>query len=135
MNIANFTAQMALPSAFQSSEVQQYSQAANNFINAQLRRESGAVVSPSEFATARQQYLPAPGDTTETLKLKKNNRDLVAASLKKASGPAYSSVNELLGSTAVVNTTGTDEAIFNQIVPTEKGGGYLQNLWSALWGQ
>lgn len=105
MNYASFITQTKLPSVAQSSEMQQYMQAARNFINAKLRRESGAVISPTEFSEARQQYLPQPGDTTQTLAQKKANRDLVFASLKKAAGPAYSSVNELLGT--VSQDTGT----------------------------
>lgn len=97
MNIASFTAQLALPSTFQSADIQQYMQAARNFINAKLRRESGAVISPTEFTEARQQYLPQPGDSEQVLVQKKANRDLVYASLKNAAGGAYQSVNELLG--------------------------------------
>ena len=96
-NFVKFNAELALPTALQSSNVQQFMQASRNFINAKLRRESGAVISPTEFSEARLQYLPQPGDDNKTLELKKQNRDLVFASLKKASGPAYSSVNELLG--------------------------------------
>lgn len=96
MNFLNFKAQLALPSALQSTEMQQYMQAASNFINAKLRRESGAVISPSEFTEARSQYLPQPGDKEEVLKQKKANRDLVYASLRKAAGNAYESVNDLI---------------------------------------
>lgn len=96
MNIVSFNTQVALPPQFQSSKMQQYMQAARNFINAKLRRESGAVINPTEFAEARQQYLPQPGDSNEVLTQKKANRDLVYASLKKAAGNAYVSVEDLL---------------------------------------
>ena len=43
-------------------EQQQIEQAQRNFINAVLRRESGAVISPEEFDNARKQYFPQPGD-------------------------------------------------------------------------
>ena len=102
MNVVSFMSQTKLPAALQSSTIQQYMQAARNFINAKLRRESGAVISPTEFSEARAQYLPQPGDTAKTLKLKKDNRDLVFAALKKAAGPAYSSVSELLGGEGVI---------------------------------
>jgi hypothetical protein len=97
MNPLVFAAQKNLPNALQTSEMQQYMQSARNFINAKLRRESGAVISPTEFSEAYKQYLPQPGDKQEVLNQKKANRDLVYASLKKAAGAAYSSVNELLG--------------------------------------
>lgn len=97
MNIASFYSQISMPPALQTKTIQQYMQASRNFINAKLRRESGAVISPTEFSEARAQYLPQPGDSDEVLQMKKANRELVFASLKKAAGPAYSSVDELLG--------------------------------------
>ena len=99
MNYISFAAQLKLPSAFQSKDIQQYMQAARNFINAKLRRESGAVIANSEFAEARQQYLPQAGDSDEVLISKKANRDLVYSALRKASGNAYQSVDELLKET------------------------------------
>lgn len=89
MNLLSFTAQLKLPAAAQSAEMQSYMQAARNFVNALLRRESGAVISPSEFAEARQQYLPQPGDTNEVLQQKALNRRIVFDGLKMAAGRAY----------------------------------------------
>lgn len=97
MNYISFAAQIKLPSAFQSEKMQQYMQSARNFINAKLRRESGAVIAESEFTEARQQYLPQPGDSDNVLADKKANRDLVYSALRNASGNAYQSVDELLG--------------------------------------
>lgn len=97
MNWLSFKAQLELPAALQSAEIQQYQQAERNFINAVLRRESGAVISESEFKEARQQYIPQPGDTEEVLKEKELNRQIVFSSFKNAAGPAYQSIEELLG--------------------------------------
>ena len=98
MNPMLFEAQIwADRPSLQSAEIQQYMQASRNLINAVLRRESGAVISPSEFAEARQQYLPVPGDQSDTLELKKQNRALNAAMYKRGAGPAYQSVEEALG--------------------------------------
>ena len=97
MSIPSFELQMWADKPYlQSAEMQQYSQAAKNYINAVLRRESGAVIAPSEFAEARKQYLPVPGDTPATLKLKRDNRALNAATFKKGAGKAYQSVEEAL---------------------------------------
>lgn len=74
---------------FQSAEVQSYMQAARNFINSVLRRESGAVISPSEFTEAKAQYLPVPNDTPEALAQKAANRAYVMQQMKRAAGPAY----------------------------------------------
>lgn len=113
MNQLTYSATWDKPASFQSSEMQQYMQAARNFINAKLRRESGAVISPTEFSEARKQYLPQPGDSEETLKLKKQNRDLVFASLKKAAGNAYSSVSDLLGGSGGVSKDAVDSFYAN----------------------
>jgi len=71
-----------------SDEYQQFSQAARDFINATLRRESGAVISDEEFANARQQYLPVPGDSPAVLAQKRRNRQNVIQSMIVQSGPA-----------------------------------------------
>jgi len=72
-----------------SGDLQSYQQAQRNFLNAVLRRESGAVISPSEFSEGRRQYFPQPGDKPETLLQKKANRELVMNNFVKASGNAY----------------------------------------------
>ena len=66
-----------LPNQLQSAERQQFEQAKRNFINAKLRKESGAVIADSEFESADQQYFAQPGDTPEVLKQKAQNRNMV----------------------------------------------------------
>lgn len=68
-------------------EYQQFAQAVRDFINASLRRESGAVISDSEFASARAQYIPQPGDTPEVLEQKRQNRIRQTEAIRQASGP------------------------------------------------
>jgi len=65
---------------------QMVDQAQRNFINAVLRRESGAVISPDEFSNARKQYFPEPGDGELVLKQKKANRELVISGLATGAG-------------------------------------------------
>jgi hypothetical protein len=72
-----------------SAPRQQFMQAQRDFINAVLRRESGAVISDSEFANARQQYFPQPGDSTEVLKQKAANRLTAIQGIMGAAGPSY----------------------------------------------
>lgn len=55
-------------------QYQKFDQAQRDFINATLRRESGAVISPSEFDNANKQYFPMPGDTKEVIEQKRANR-------------------------------------------------------------
>lgn len=69
-----------------SEEAQKYDQAKRDFINAQLRRESGAVISPEEFANAEQQYFPQPGDGPEVIKQKRANRQNAIRGLEIGSG-------------------------------------------------
>jgi hypothetical protein len=81
-----------LPSAVQRSQTQQQEQAERNFLNAVLRRESGAAISPAEFDSGAKQYFPRAGDENETLAQKKANRQQVMASLQAESGPAWDKV-------------------------------------------
>ncbi len=68
---------------------QRFEQAERDFINAQLRRESGAVISEEEFRNARKQYIPQPGDGPDVLAQKKANRDRVVAAMAREGGPHY----------------------------------------------
>ncbi|WP_262551483.1 phage tail tip lysozyme [Agrobacterium tumefaciens] len=70
-------------------EFQQYDQARRDFINAQLRRESGAVISPEEFDNANRQYFPQPGDKPEVLEQKRKNRETVIGAMIRDAGPTY----------------------------------------------
>lgn len=58
------------------SKQQQVEQAQRDFINAVLRRESGAVIGESEFESARKQYFPQIGDDDATKAQKARNRQL-----------------------------------------------------------
>jgi len=53
-------------------------QAKRDFINAVLRRESGAVISPSEFDNAEKQYFPQVGDSPQVIAQKTANRKIAA---------------------------------------------------------
>lgn len=72
-----------------SADRQQFNQAQRDFINAILRRESGAVISDSEFSNARHQYFPQPGDSAEVLKQKAANRLNAIQGIMGAAGPQY----------------------------------------------
>jgi hypothetical protein len=70
------------PNATKSADRQSYEQAQKNFVNAVLRKESGASISESEFRNARQQYFPQPGDGAKVLAQKERNRAQAIAGLK-----------------------------------------------------
>jgi hypothetical protein len=60
----------------QSGEQQQVEQAQRDFLNAVLRRESGAAIGAGEFTNAVKQYFPQPGDSPEVIAQKAQNRQL-----------------------------------------------------------
>jgi hypothetical protein len=72
-----------------SSERQKFEQAKRDFINAQLRRESGAAISPTEFESADKQYFPVPGDRPEVIQQKAANRRSAVEAMGREGGPAY----------------------------------------------
>lgn len=61
----------------QSNDQQSVEQAQRDFINAVLRRESGAAISSGEFANAAQQYFPQTGDSKSTIAQKSASRKRV----------------------------------------------------------
>jgi hypothetical protein len=69
-----------------TASAQQYEQAKRDFVNAVLRRESGAVISEQEFANAEQQYFPQPGDSPEVIEQKRRNREITIQGLKVSAG-------------------------------------------------
>lgn len=80
---------MAANSVFASPQQQQIEQAERDFINATLRRESGAAIGPGEFANARQQYFPQPGDSKEVVAQKLANRQRATQSMLQVVPEAF----------------------------------------------
>lgn len=104
MSYLQLKSAMLLPSGLQKPEIQQYSQASKNFINAVLRRESGAAISPSEFDTAYSQYLIKPGDSEAVVQQKEKNRLLVQRNFVNEAGTAYQPLSEDLITTITTTT-------------------------------
>lgn len=71
-----------------SPQNQQLEQAQRDFINATLRQESGAAISPSEFDNAKRQYFPQAGDSEEVIAQKAANRKLAIEGFKRSAGKA-----------------------------------------------
>jgi hypothetical protein len=72
-----------------STDRQKYEQAKRDFVNAQLRRESGAAISQGEFDSAEKQYFPIPGDSPEVIKQKAANRRASLEAMGREGGQAY----------------------------------------------
>jgi hypothetical protein len=70
-----------------SPEQQQTAQARINFITALLRKESGAAISASEFATAEKNYFPKPGDDDKAIAQKQQARKTAIRAMEVQAGP------------------------------------------------
>lgn len=78
-----------------SPEQQQILNGRINFVTALLRKESGAAISPTEFATAEKLYFPRPGDDATVIKQKQNARDLAIKAMKVQAGPGAKAIDEI----------------------------------------
>lgn len=72
-----------------SSERQQIEQAQRDFVNAQLRRESGATIQDTEFENAKKQYFPQPGEGQDVIEQKRKARQLAIENMKREAGAAF----------------------------------------------
>lgn len=86
----------ALPSALggTSAEQQQVNQAKSNFITAVLRKESGASISPSEFANEDKKYFPQINDSDAVIKQKAKARQLAIKAIEIQAGPGAKNIQE-----------------------------------------
>ncbi len=73
--------------AVASPQQQQAEQAQRDFVNAVLRKESGAAISNGEFDNAKRQYFPAIGDSKEVINQKRANRETAIDALRIQAGP------------------------------------------------
>jgi len=87
----------------QSPEQQQVEQSQRDFINAVLRRESGAAIADSEFNNARKQYFPQVGDSPEVIAQKRQNREIATAGIMAEVPDAEKRVGQVLGAANKAN--------------------------------
>ena len=87
----------ALPSVLggTSAAQQQVNQAKSNFITAVLRKESGAVISDSEFDREDKKYFPQVNDSPAVIKQKENARKLAIKAIEVQAGPGAKSIQQL----------------------------------------
>lgn len=79
----------AIANSMQTDRYQSYEQARRDFVNAVLRKESGAAISEGEFSNAVKQYFPRIGDSDTTVEQKRRNRETAIEGLTRAAGPLY----------------------------------------------
>lgn len=77
-----------------NQDAQRFYNAVRSFINSVMRKESGAAIAESEFSSARDQYIPGPGDTAETIAQKRRNRQAAMAGMRASAGEKASSAAE-----------------------------------------
>ena len=69
-----------------TTEGQLYNVAMEDFIQAQLRKETGAQINDSEFTLVERRYLPKIGDSFETIKAKIEARQSLIGTMKTLVG-------------------------------------------------
>lgn len=90
----------SIVNALQPADRQRLDQAKRNFLNATLRRESGAVIAAEEFANGDQQYFPQPGDSAAVIAQKKANRETAMRGILAEVPDSDNRVNQVRGSNA-----------------------------------
>jgi hypothetical protein len=79
----------ALARSGQTAQTQQFDQAAQDWIRAKLRKESGAAIGVDEARQEYATYFPMVGDTPEKIAQKAEARRVVTEGMKKSAGKAY----------------------------------------------
>lgn len=93
---SEWTFAKAIPYQVKGEDRKKFEQARRNFINAVLRKESGAVIADDEFDNAEKQYFAQPGDTEEVLIQKRNNRIMTIRNLYVEAGQDTSIIDEAI---------------------------------------
>jgi hypothetical protein len=75
--------------SFTSANRQKFKNSATAFINSINRRDSGATVNANEWRTAKQLYIPVPGDDADTVALKAQRRKAKLDSIAGEAGPMF----------------------------------------------
>jgi hypothetical protein len=68
---------------------QQYRQAQENWVRANLRKESGAVIGSDEMADEIRTYFPQPGESSEVIQQKQLARQVTQDAMKTSAGALY----------------------------------------------
>ena len=76
----------AISNMFATKEFQQYKQAADDWIRAKLRRESGAVIGEDEMDKEYSTYFPVFGDSDAVIEQKKRARKVAEEGMKLSAG-------------------------------------------------
>ena len=75
--------------SFMTPAERQYAAGAMDFIRANLRKQSGAVIGDNEMASEFATYFPIPGDDEQTIRNKRDTRVFLTQQLIQETGAAY----------------------------------------------
>jgi hypothetical protein len=79
----------------QPEATQQYKQAADAWIRAKLRKESGAAIGVDEMAKEYQTYFPQIGDSEKVIGQKATARKVATDAMKRSAGKSYQELPEM----------------------------------------
>lgn len=109
--------------ALQPADRQRLDQAKRDFLNAVLRRESGAVIADTEFNNGDKQYFPQPGDGEAVIAQKKRNREVAMRGILAEVPDGDSRVSQVRGGGAQPTKPGTPlKRGAAQAAPADLGG-------------
>lgn len=83
---------------FLPNKIQQLDQAKRDWINANLRNESGAAIGKDEFASADKQYFAQIGDKPEVILQKALNRKMAEEGMRAQAGRGKSQIDSIVSS-------------------------------------
>jgi hypothetical protein len=105
---------------------QQFHVAAQNWVAAQLREESGAAIAASEYADALLQYFPVVGDSKEVLDQKRALRETATKGMIQASG--MDAFKSIYPNAVPFLTYTSDEETYEILNPQGYANKQLQNI-------
>lgn len=113
------------PNVLNSPEGQSWKNAQRNFVRANLRKESGAVIGEEEMAEEIKTYFPQHGDSQDVIDQKTRLRAQAFEGMKSAAGPWFDKVPSMVPATSGQVPEGT-EKINAQGVKMRMTGGKWQ---------
>lgn len=93
-NIEEFGLPSMIANFMRSPDGQKYRQAQENWITANLRKESGAAIPTTEIESERRKWFPMPGDSKAVITQKRKSRQDAERAMRKASGGAFEDLED-----------------------------------------
>ena len=93
-----------------------------NFLTAQLRRESGASISPSELETGNALYFPQPGDSDKVLEQKRQNRENASLAMSMEAGSALQKLISNRGNGQKLNAPNKSGSLYDPFTSEANAG-------------